>query len=50
MLGEHGVGLEHAGGVERAFGDHALPFAEQIGKNSLVGDRQRGAAVGDLER
>src|SRR4051794_6142063 len=46
MLGEHGVGLEHAGAIERAFGDHALAFAEQIGENSLVGHRQGGAAVG----
>src|SRR5258708_23666139 len=50
MLGEHGVGLEHAGGVERAFGDHTLPFTEQIRKNSLVGHGHYGAAVGDLER
>ena len=49
MLGQHGIGLEHAGGIERAFGDDALPFAEQVGQNSLVGDRQRGAAVGDLK-
>ena len=49
MLGQHGVGLEHAGGIERAFGDDALPFAEQVRQNSLVGDRQRGAAVGDAE-
>src|SRR5260370_9139287 len=49
VLGEHGVGLEHAGRVERAFADHALPFAKQIGPNSLVGARQRRAAVGDQE-
>src|ERR1700733_16032819 len=47
MLGEHGVGPEHAGGVESALGDHALPFAKQIGKNARVGNRQRGAAVAD---
>ena len=50
MFGQHGVGPEHAGGVEDTFGDHALPFAKQIRKNSLVGDRQCGAAVGNPER
>ena len=49
VLGEHGVGLEHAGRVERAFGDHALPFAEQVRENSLIGHRQGRAAIGDLE-
>ena len=49
MLRQHGIGLEHAGGIQRAFGDDALPFAEQVRQNSLVGDRQRGAAVGDAE-
>ena len=49
MLCQHGVGPEDAGSIERAFGDDALPFAEQVRQNSLVGDRQRGAAVGDAE-
>ena len=49
MLGQHGIGLEDAGRIERAFGDDALPFAKQVRQNSLVGDRQRGAAVGDGE-
>src|ERR1700689_360038 len=49
VLGQHGVGPEHAGGVERALGDDALTFAKQIGENSLVGNRQRGAVVADLE-
>src|SRR3954467_11703191 len=30
VLGEHRIGLEYAAGVERAFGHHALPFAEQV--------------------
>ena len=37
MLGQHGVGLEDAGSIERTFGHDALPFAEQIRQNSLVG-------------
>src|SRR6201987_3029444 len=45
MLGEHSVGAEHAGTVERTFGDHALPFAEQIGEDSLVSDLQLGVVV-----
>ncbi len=49
VFGEHGVSLENAGSVERTFGNHALPFAEQVGQNSLIGNRQRRAAVGDLE-
>ena len=43
MLGEHGIGPEHAGGIQRALGDHALPFAKQVRQNALVGHRQRGA-------
>ena len=49
MFCQYGIGLEDPGGVEHAFGDDALPFAKQVGQNSLVGDRQRGAAVGDAE-
>src|ERR1700675_1464134 len=49
MLGERGVGPEHAGGVERAFGDDALPLAKQIRENSVIGNRQRRAAVGNPE-
>ncbi len=49
VLGEHGVGAEHARRIERAFGDDALPLAEQIRQDALVGDRQRRAAVGDGE-
>ena len=49
VLGKHGVGLEHAGGVERAFCDHTLPFTKQIRKNSLVGNGQPGTAIGNLE-
>src|SRR5439155_27120469 len=45
----HGIGPEDAGSVQRAFGDDALPFTEQVRQNSLVGDRHRGAAIGDAE-
>ena len=40
VFGENGVGGEHARAVERAFGDHALPFAEQIRQHALIGDRE----------
>ena len=50
VLGQHSVGLEHTGGVERTLCDHALPFAKQVRKNSLVGNRQGGAAIANLER
>ena len=50
MLGKHGVSLEHTGGIERALGDDALPFAEQIRQDALIGDRQLGAAIRNLER
>src|SRR3954453_11260403 len=49
VLREHGVSSEHAGGVQRTLCDYALPFTEQVGKNSLVSHRQSCAAVGDLE-
>ena len=49
VLGEHAVGLERAGRLERAFGHHALPFAEQIGQQTLIGDRERVLAVGHVE-
>src|SRR5580692_3498629 len=49
MLGENSVGGKDAGFVERAFGDNALPFAEQIGQYALIGDRNFGLAVGDGE-
>ena len=49
VLGKHSVRPENAGWIERAFGDHALPFAKQIRKNSLVGNRQGRAVVSDQE-
>src|ERR1700722_16659557 len=49
MLSKHGVGLEHAGSIERTFRDDALPFPKKVRQNSLVGNRQGGAAVADLE-
>src|ERR671913_180583 len=35
VLGKHRVGLEHAGPVEHAFGEHALPGSEE-GKPALL--------------
>ena len=49
VLGQHGVGLEPAAGLERAFGDHALPFAEQVRQDALIADRDSAVAVGHLE-
>ena len=49
VLGEHAVGPERAGRVEGALGDHALPFAEEIGQQALIGDRDGALAVGDVE-
>src|SRR5436309_12342554 len=34
VLGEHIVGLERAAGLERAFGDNPLPFAEEVREDS----------------
>ena len=31
MLGEDRIGIERAAAIEHAFGDDALPFAEQSG-------------------
>ncbi len=39
MLGEHGVGVEDAAGLELAFGHHALPFAEQVWHDALEAHR-----------
>ena len=49
MLGEHGVGLEHAGGSSAPSATMSCPSRNRSGKNFLVGDLQRGAAVGNLE-
>ena len=40
VLGQHGIGFERAAAVERAFGDDALPFAEQVGQDALIADRE----------
>src|SRR5258708_22829357 len=47
MLGEHAIGLERTRWLDHPFGDHALPLAEQIGQDALIGDRDRILAVGD---
>ena len=36
--------------IERALGDHALPFLEQVGQQAGIGHRHFGLAVGDGER
>ena len=50
VLGEHGVGKEAAGGIELAFGHHALALAEEIGKDAGVADGNGLGGVGDGER
>src|SRR6201993_5235351 len=47
VLGEHAVGSKCTGRIESAFGDHALPFAEKIRQQALIGDRDRTGGVGD---
>src|SRR5947209_12475970 len=49
MLGQHRVGDEGAAGIDMAFGDHPLAFAEQVRHDTLVADRNVLAAVGNLE-
>src|ERR1700733_11095329 len=49
MFGENRIGVEYTTAVERAFGYDALPFAEQIGQNSLIGHRNFSLAVGDFK-
>src|SRR6516225_8172743 len=49
VLGEHAVGPKCTSRIEGAFGDHALPFAEKIRQQALIGDRDRTLAVGHLE-
>ena len=49
VLGQHGIGLEPAAGLERALRDHALPFAEQVRQDALIADRDGAVAVGHFE-
>src|SRR5262249_44059752 len=49
VLGEHAVGPKYTSRIEGAFGDHALPFAEKIRQQALIGDWDRTLAVGHLE-
>src|SRR6516225_5215658 len=49
VLGEHAVGPKCTSRIEGAFGDHALPFAEEIRQQALIGDRDCTLAVGHLE-
>src|SRR5262245_33346502 len=39
VFGEHAVGPKRTSRIEGAFGDHALPFAEKIRQQALIGDR-----------
>ncbi len=45
MLGEHGIGAEPARPLEHAFGDNALPFAEEIGQQAGIADHCPGLAI-----
>src|ERR1700722_422008 len=49
VLGEHGVGRKGAPRLDMALGDHALPFAEQVGHDAAVADQNVLVAVGHLE-
>src|SRR5258707_12494817 len=49
VLGEHGVGLEQAVAIERAFRHPALPFAKKVGENTGIGERDRLLAGGPVE-
>ena len=49
MLGENGLGAQLAGRLEHAFGDHALPLAEQVRQQALIGHFQVMRAVGEDE-
>ncbi len=58
MLGQHLLGLEHAGMVELALGHHALAFTEQVRQFAaeagghgagLVGDGEADFAIGGLD-
>ena len=40
---------ERAGRLDHALGHHPLPFAEKVGQDALIGDRDRILAVGHLE-
>ena len=49
MLGENGLGREAAARLQMTLGDDPLPFAEQVGHDSPVIDRNVLVAVGHLE-
>src|SRR5262245_32351262 len=49
VFGEHAVGLECAGAVERAFSHYSLALAEEIRQQALIGDPNGIFAVGHLE-
>src|SRR5262249_22519011 len=49
VLGKDTVGSKCASAVERALGDDALPFAEQIGQEPLISYRYAARPVGDFE-
>jgi hypothetical protein len=49
VLGEDRIGVELAGAVQCAFGDHALALPEQIRQHALIGDHDVAIAVGHIE-
>ena len=49
VLGQHFGGAERAVRLQRAQRHHALPFAEQIGQDAGIADRDGGGAIGDAE-
>ncbi|SSI74805.1 Uncharacterised protein [Acinetobacter baumannii] len=49
VLGQHFIGHQHAVAAQLAEGDDALPLAEQVGKDAMVGDGHFLGAVGDHE-
>src|SRR5262249_50736910 len=49
VLGENGIRLEDAGAVKRTLGNNPLPFPEQIGQRTRIGDRDVLVAVGHRE-
>src|SRR5260370_9449775 len=49
MLGEHGVRHKGASRLDASLGDHALPFAKQVGHDAVVADWNVLVAIGHLK-
>ena len=49
MLGEHCRGYKRSVGLHVTFGDHALPFAEQIRQDARVSHADGFHKIGDAE-